>query len=124
MITHEVHRIKTKWYKTLLVDFVLPLGLVFLLGYLLDKRLARPLLQYLVDFPYVGIRLYGSPVFPWYVKWHPLIFDFPFLLLSFAISFKTARIPGPGRAFLRLVAGTITTQGEKGTTCGSLSSSV
>lgn len=100
MISHEVHRIKTKWYKTLLMDFIIPLAAILILGYLLDKRWARPFLQQLVDLPYIGNRLYRSPFFAWYGKWHSIIFDLPFLLASFAISFKTARIPGPGRAFL------------------------
>ncbi len=100
MISDEVHSIKTKWYKTLFWDFIMPGALIFLLGYFLDKRFAVLVLQYLVDLPVIGSPLYHSALFPWYVKWHGLVFSFPFLVLSFAISFRTARIPGPGRAFL------------------------
>lgn len=101
MIVHELHQTKIKWYQVLVWDFVVPLALVFFAAWYLDQKLAKPLLQYLVDLPYVGIRLYRSPFFPWYVKWHYWIFVFPPLLFSISVSFRTARIPGPGRAFMR-----------------------
>lgn len=101
MIIHEMHHAKVKWYKTLLWDFVVPISLVFVAAYFLDRRFAKPLLQSIVDFPSIGTSIYRSPFFPWYVKWHYWIFTLPLFLMSFTISFRTARIPGPGRAFMR-----------------------
>lgn len=101
MIVHELHRNIAKWYQVLLWDFIVPLALVFIAAWYLDRWLAKPFLQYLVDFPYVGTRIFKSPFFLWYVKWHFWIFFLPPLFLSISISFKTARIPGPGRAFMR-----------------------
>lgn len=101
MIVHELHRNKPRWHQVLLWDFIVPLALVFLAAWYLDQKLAKPLLQYLIDFPYIGASLYKSAFFPWYVKWHYWIFVFPPLFFCISVSFKTARIPGPGRAFMR-----------------------
>ncbi len=100
MISHEIHRVKIKWYQTLLWDFILPLSIVFAIAFYLDRHYAKFVLQYILDTPWIGAFLFRSPFFHWYVKWHLTVFIIPFLLFSIAISFHTARIPGPGRAFL------------------------
>jgi hypothetical protein len=101
MIGHEMHLAKMPWSKVLLWDFLVPFLLIALSAWYLDGRYSKSLLQYLVDLPYLGKLLYGSPVFGWYAKWHFLLFSIPIALFSFSISFRTARIPGPGRAFFR-----------------------
>lgn len=105
MISHDYHKTQTTWKKILLWDFVVPLAMVFIAAWFLDQRLAKPLLQYLVNLPFIGLRIYQSTFFPWYVYWHFWIFVFPPLLFCFGISFRTARIPGPGRAVLRWYQG-------------------
>ena len=101
MIGHEMHQARIPWYKVLLWDFAVPIGLVAFLAWVLDSHFARGTLQYLVDLPWVGRPLYRSPFIAWYSRWHYGVFLLPLFLLSFAISLKTARIPGPGRAFFR-----------------------
>ena len=101
MIGHEMHQAKTPWYKVLIWDFLIPFLLITLIAWYFDGRYSRSLLQYLVDLPYIGKIFYGSQVFGWYTKWHLLLFAVPLVLFSFSISFRTARIPGPGRAFFR-----------------------
>ena len=101
MITYEMKKSRYPIKKTLLLDFAIPLLLVLGLAYYLDHLFAKPILQYLVNFPYLGMRLYHSPFLEWYI--HYRFFGFLGLLLFFAcgISYRTARIPGPGRAFRR-----------------------
>ena len=105
MISHEMAAAKFTWKKTLVWDFLIPLVIVLGVGFFIDHLYARRFLQALVDLPVIGWPIYRSPLFLFYVKWHLLLFTSPILLLSFAVSFKTARIPGPGRAFLRFWQG-------------------
>lgn len=105
MITHEIRKARYPIKKTLLFDFVLPLLLVFGLAYYLDRTFAKPILQYIVDFPWIGIHLYRSPFFPWYVHYRFFLFLGPLLFFVCGISYRTARIPGPGRAFRRFWQG-------------------
>lgn len=101
MIGHEMHQSRMSWRRILLWDFVLPLSLLALVAWYLDGRYSRQVLQYLVDFPFLGKLIYRSPLFGWYADWHYALFISPLILLSISISFRTARIPGPGRAFFR-----------------------
>src|SRR2546423_192084 len=101
MISHEYHETKTKWNQVLLWDFLVPLLLVSALAYYTDKRYARFILQALVNLPVLGIPIYRSQFYMHYVHWHYLYFWTAFFLFSFAISFRTARIPGPGRFLIR-----------------------
>jgi len=105
MITYEMKKSRYPIKKTLLLDFAIPLLMVLGLAYYLDHLFAKPILQYLVNFPYLGMRLYHSPFLEWYI--HYRFFGFLGLLLFFAcgISYRTARIPGPGRAFRRFWQG-------------------
>lgn len=101
MIGHELHRSKIPWFKILLWDFILPIGIMSGIAWVLDSRFAKVVLQYLIDLPWIGRPLFKSPFFPWYVRWHYWVYFLPVFLFSFSISFRTARIPGPGRAFFR-----------------------
>jgi len=101
MISHEYDKSKTKWYQILLWDFCIPLALICFLAYYLDRRLAKSLLQMLVDLPIVGLRLYRGPFFNHYLEWHYFLFFSILFLILFAASMRTARIPGPGRFFMR-----------------------
>lgn len=105
MIGHEASKVTLGWKKILLWDFFVPLLLVYLTGRWLDARFAKLLIQYIIDLPYIGYPLWKSPLFLWYATWHKMIFMSVPLLLSFGISYRTARIPGPGRAFLRFWQG-------------------
>jgi hypothetical protein len=101
MIGHEMHQSRMTWMQILLWDFLIPISILAAVAWYLDDRYARPALQYLVDFPYLGKLIYRSPVFGWYAQWHYTVFLAPLLLISISVSFRTARIPGPGRAFFR-----------------------
>ena len=106
MIHHELSKVKRGWKWILLWDFVIPISLVCLVTYFLDKWLAIRALQYVVNFPSLGERFYYSSFyktqfFPWFRIWHRWIFGMPLLFLYSGASYRTARLPGPGRAFLR-----------------------
>ena len=106
MIHHELSKVKRGWKWILLWDFVIPISMVCLATYFLDKWLAIRALQYMVNFPFFGERFYYSPFFktrflPWFILWHRFLFGVPLLLLYSGASYRTARLPGPGRAFLR-----------------------
>jgi len=105
MITHEIKKARYPIKKTLLLDFAIPLLLVAILTYYLDRLWARPVVQYLIDFPYLGHRIYRSPFFFWYGHYHRYLFAGPLLFFAVGISYRTARIPGPGRAFRRFWQG-------------------
>lgn len=105
MITHEMGKVQSNWKRILLWDFLTPCTLVFILGWFLDQYFAVKTLQFLVDLPWVGHILYKSLFFPWFVKWHYLVFTVPLFVLQVSVSFRTARVPGPGRAFLRWYQG-------------------
>ena len=105
MITHEMKKARYPLKKTLLFDFAIPLLLVALLTYYLDRKFARMVLQYLVDFPYLGLRIYRSPFYFWYIHYHLYLFTGPLLFFVVGVSYRTARIPGPGRAFRRFWQG-------------------
>ncbi len=105
MITYEIQKARYPIKKTLLFDFLIPLLLVALLTYYLDRRYARMVMQFLVDFPYLGLRIYKSPFYFWYIHYHPYLFAGPLLFFTVGVSYRTARIPGPGRAFRRFWQG-------------------
>lgn len=101
MISHEYRETKTKWQQVLLWDFIVPILLISGLAFYMDKRFARFALQALVDLPVLGVPIYKSQFYSHYVHWHYLYFWTALFLFSFAISFRTARIPGPGRFLIR-----------------------
>ena len=105
MILHEIKKAKYPIRKTLLIDFLFPLLLVLGGGWYMDRLLARPILQALVDFPVFGVASYKSPFYPFYLQYHYSLFAGLLLFAVCGISYRTARIPGPGRAFRRFWQG-------------------
>jgi hypothetical protein len=101
MIGHKYNQTQAGWKKILMVDFLMPILIATGLGLWLDRAFARSVIQYIIDIPGIGVRIYHSPFLPWYLHWHRLIFLAPVYFFMCGISFRTARIPGPGRAVLR-----------------------
>ena len=88
------------WHSILLWDIMAASAVVLGLGFLADHYLARYVLQSLIDLPWVGLPIYQSPFFGFYQEWHYWLFTGPVFIMSWSLSFHTARVPGLGRVFL------------------------